>query len=79
MQVGEFIEVFVDPPLEVCEKRDVKGLYKKAREGKIENFTGISDPYEKPKKPDIILKTDQETVEESAQIVIDHLEKRGIL
>lgn len=78
-QVGNFIEVFVDTPLEVCEKRDVKGLYKQAREGKIENFTGISDPYEEPESPDIVLKTAQESVQESAGIVIDHLKKIDII
>jgi adenylyl-sulfate kinase len=78
-EVGEFVEVFVNTPLEVCEERDVKGLYKQAREGKIENFTGISDPYEEPENPDLELKTDQETVKESASIVIDHLEEEGFL
>jgi adenylyl-sulfate kinase len=78
-QVGEFVEVFVNPPLEVCEKRDVKGLYKQAREGKIENFTGISDPYEEPQNPDIELRTDQESVQESAENVINYLEENGLL
>lgn len=78
-QVGEFVEVFVNPPLEVCEERDVKGLYKQAREGKIENFTGISDPYEEPKNPDIELRTDQESVQESAETVINYLEENGLL
>ena len=78
-EVGEFVEVFVNTPLEVCEERDVKGLYKQAREGKIDNFTGISDPYEEPENPDVELKTDQETIEESAEIVINHLEEQGIL
>ncbi len=73
-EVGSFIEVFVCPPLEVCEERDVKGLYQQAREGKIENFTGISDPYEDPEDPDIKLRTDKETVEESAHKIIDYLE-----
>ena len=53
---GEFLEVFIDTPLEECERRDVKGLYKKAREGKLKNFTGIDSPYESPENPDIHLK-----------------------
>lgn len=64
-----FIEVFVDCPLEVCEQRDVKGLYKKAREGKIKNFTGISSPFERPENPDIVLKT----AEVDAKILLDEL------
>ena len=76
---GGFIEVFVNAPLEVCERRDVKGLYQQAREGKIDNFTGISDPYQEPENPDIELRTDQETVEESAAKVIGHLEERGFI
>jgi len=56
--IGEFVEVYVNAPLELCEARDVKGLYKKARAGEIEEFTGISDPYEPPEEPEIELKTD---------------------
>lgn len=63
---GNFIEVFVDTPLKVCEQRDVKGLYKKAREGEIENFTGIGSPYEAPENPDFKIKTMEETVEDAA-------------
>ncbi len=77
--VTNFIEVFVKCPVEVCEQRDVKGLYKKAREGIIKNFTGISDPYEEPENPEIVLDTDKESIEESVQIVIDHLEKQGYI
>jgi len=77
--IGEFIEVYVNAPLEVCEERDVKGLYKKARAGEIENFTGISDPYEPPENPDIELRTDKETVEESARKVITYLEEKGYI
>ncbi len=64
--IGEenFIEVFVNTPLEVCEERDVKGFYKKARAGEIKNFTGISSPYEAPENPDFEIKTEEETVEE---------------
>ncbi|MCK8816111.1 adenylyl-sulfate kinase [Natroniella sulfidigena] len=78
-EVGEFVEVFVNPPLEVCEERDVKGLYQQARDGKIANFTGISDPYQAPENPDLELRTDQETLEESAQKVIDYLAEQNYI
>jgi adenylylsulfate kinase len=78
--IGEgFIEVFVDAPLEVCAERDVKGLYKKAFAGEIEQFTGVSDPYEPPAAPELHLKTDEEMPEESARRVITELEERGYL
>ncbi len=70
---GEFIEILIDCPIEICEKRDVKGLYEKARAGIIKNFTGVSDPYEAPVKPEITVKTGELTLEESAQQVIDYL------
>ncbi|WP_417685348.1 adenylyl-sulfate kinase [Pseudidiomarina gelatinasegens] len=70
---GEFVEVFVDTPLEVCEQRDPKGLYKKARAGDIANFTGISSPYEQPTAPEIHLKTAELSIEGTAQQVIDYL------
>ncbi len=76
---GSFIEVFVNAPLAVCEERDVKGLYQQAREGKIENFTGISDPYEEPENPDLELKTDVESIEESSEKVIRYLEDEGYI
>jgi adenylylsulfate kinase len=69
----EFIEVFVDCSLAVAEERDPKGLYKKARAGEIKNFTGIDDPYEAPVNPEIHLKTDEMTLEEEVQIILDHL------
>jgi len=72
---GEFIEVFVDTPLEVCAERDVKGLYKKAMAGEIKNFTGLDSPYEAPERADIHLKTDEMTAEECAQTVVDFLSK----
>jgi len=72
---GDFLEVFVNTPLEVCEQRDPKGLYKKARAGKIPNFTGISDPYEPPLTPELEIRTAECTVEEAAQQVIDLLKK----
>ncbi len=70
---GTFIEVFVDCPLEVCEQRDPKGMYKKAREGIIKEFTGISAPYEEPENPEIHLRTDKNSIEECTQIMIDYL------
>lgn len=76
---GEFIEVFVDTPLSLCESRDPKGLYQKARKGEIENFTGISSPYEAPLSPEIELKTDEEDIETSVNKIIDYLKKRGYL
>ena len=69
----DFVEVFADAPLEVCEQRDVKGLYKKARAGEIKGFTGIDDPYEAPSGPEVVCATDKQTPEESAQQVIDKL------
>ena len=66
-----FVEVFVDAPIEVCEQRDVKGLYEKARRGEISNFTGISSPFEKPEHPDVHLHTDKQTINESVQAVLD--------
>lgn len=77
--VTNFIEVYVKCPIEVCEERDVKGLYEKARNGEIDNFTGISDPYEEPDDPEITLETDKEDIEESVQKVIDYLGEHGYL
>lgn len=74
-----FIEVFVDIPLEVAEKRDPKGLYKKAREGKIPEFTGISAPYEEPEHPEIKIRSDQKSVEEAVQEIVDYLDSKGLL
>jgi len=79
-KVGEdFIEIFVDAPLEVCAERDVKGLYKKAFSGEIPQFTGVSDPYEAPTSPELHIKTDEEEPQESARRVIGHLEQLGYL
>lgn len=74
-----FIEVFVDCALEEAEKRDPKGLYKKARAGEIKNFTGIDDPYEAPERPEIHLHTDRMTLQQEVDLVIDYLERHGIL
>jgi adenylyl-sulfate kinase len=76
-EIGEFIEVFVECPVAVCAERDVKGLYAKAFAGEIEDFTGVSDPYEEPENPEIICHTAQETPEESAAKVIAYLEEHG--
>ncbi|SMQ74086.1 adenylylsulfate kinase /sulfate adenylyltransferase subunit 1 [Altererythrobacter xiamenensis] len=70
---GEFVEIFVDTPLEVAEERDVKGLYKKAREGKLKNFTGIDSPYEAPEKPDITVNTVEMSPQEAAQHIVRSL------
>jgi adenylyl-sulfate kinase len=76
-EIGEFIEVYVECPVAVCAQRDVKGLYAKAFAGEIENFTGVSDPYEEPENPEIVCHTAQETPEESAATVIAYLEGQG--
>ena len=74
---GSFIEVYVSCPIDVCEKRDRKGLYKKARLGQISNFTGLSDPYEPPEAPEVVLDTAKESAEESMQKVIATLRMLG--
>ncbi|NOR54703.1 MAG: adenylyl-sulfate kinase [Sulfurovum sp.] len=79
VEADEFIEVFIDTPLEVCESRDPKGLYKKARTGEIPNFTGISSPYEGPEKPEIHIKNDKISIEDVTQQIIDYLQDRGYL
>jgi adenylylsulfate kinase len=74
-----FVEVFVDAPLAVCESRDVKGLYKKARSGEIKEFTGISDPYEAPLRAEVVCHTDVETVSQSAEKILRKCEELGYL
>jgi adenylylsulfate kinase len=76
---GDFIEVYVSTPVEVCEERDVKGLYRKARAGEIKGFTGIDDPYEPPLDPEIEISTAGETPEESATRIVKELEVRDYL
>ncbi len=76
---GSFIEVFVNCPVEVCEERDVKGLYAKARSGEIKQFTGISDPYEEPVSPEINIRTDQISPEDAADEIIEYLIEKGKL
>ena len=73
MPPGRFIEIFVNAPLDVCEARDPKGLYAKARSRKIKEFTGISAPYEIPENPELELRTDHLTVAESVASILDHL------
>lgn len=77
--VERFIEVFVNTPLEECERRDVKGMYQKARRGEIKNFTGIDDPYEAPVQPEIVIDTVEKTAEENARSIISYLLERGYL
>jgi len=74
-----FIEVFVEAPLEVCEQRDPKGLYAKARAGELKQFTGIDDPYEPPEKAELIVHTDKQTPQEAAASVLELLAERGIV
>ena len=76
---GRFVEVFVDCPLEVCEERDTKGLYKKARAGEIKEFTGISAPYEPPFDPEVTVNTAELSIEESAHAVVASLVKTGLV
>lgn len=75
----EFIEVFVDCSLDEAEKRDPKGLYKKARAGEIKNFTGIDDPYEAPDKPEIVLRSDQMSLVEEVDLLLAYLTERGVI
>ena len=74
-----FFEIYVECPLEEAEKRDPKGLYKKARAGEIKGFTGIDDPYEEPEKPELVIHTAEQTVEESAKALLDLLEEKQIV
>ena len=76
---NSFIEVFVDCPLEICEQRDPKGSYRKAREGVIREFTGISAPYEKPENPEIHLRTDRLSVADSVQVIMNYIEQNNII
>lgn len=73
---SDFVEIYVDCPLEICEKRDPKGIYKKARNGQIKDFTGIDSPYEKPINPDIVIHTEENSLEECVDKIMDYLEKR---
>jgi adenylylsulfate kinase len=79
MKSGEFIEVYVQVSLEAAEKRDPKGLYKKARAGQIKGFTGIDDPYEEPEKPEILIQTEKTSAADAAKEILAYLEKGGYL
>ena len=76
---GDFIEIYCKASLETCEARDVKGLYKRARAGEIKNYTGIDSPYEVPENADLIIDTDQETIEDSVSIIVSFLKKKTII
>lgn len=79
MKEGEFVEVLVDASIETCEKRDPKGLYKKARAGEIKNFTGISDPYEAPEKPELVLDSNTKGIDELANEVVAYLKAKSLI
>jgi adenylylsulfate kinase len=76
---GDFLEIYCRCPLEVCEQRDVKGLYRRARHGEIKDFTGISSPYEEPEKPELVVDTGLLSLDESVEIVLTMLRERGII
>ncbi len=78
-EIGNFVEVYLKCPIEVCRQRDVKGLYKLVDEGKIKNFTGVDDPYEEPEHPELVVETDKETVEESVNRIFAKLVELGYL
>ena len=78
-ETTNFMEVFAKCPIEVCMERDTKGLYKKAQEGQLDNFTGVNHPYEEPKNPEIVVETDKETPEESTTRVLSYLEQIGLI
>jgi adenylylsulfate kinase-like enzyme len=77
MQPGEFIEVFVDAPLEVCETRDPKGLYRKARRQEISNFTGIASPYEPPENPELRIDSAATSATQAVDVLVEYLQTRG--
>ncbi|WP_200759047.1 adenylyl-sulfate kinase [Effusibacillus dendaii] len=79
LEEGEFIEIYVKCPIEQCEQRDPKGLYKKARRGEIPDFTGISSPYEEPDSPELVIESNQLTVDECVDQIVDFLKNRGIV
>src|SRR5579885_2492985 len=78
-EIGNFVEVYVKCPIEVCRQRDVKGLYKLVDEGKIQHFTGVDDPYEEPEQPELVIETDKQTVAESVQAILAKLDELGYL
>ena len=78
-EIGNFVEVYVKCPLDVCRQRDVKGLYKLVDEGKIQHFTGVDDPYEEPEQPELVIETDKETITESIDRIFTTLVEHGYL
>lgn len=78
-EIGNFVEVYVKCPIEVCRQRDIKGLYKLVDEGKIKNFTGVDDPYEEPEHPEVVVETDKETPTESVTRIFTRLVELGYL
>lgn len=78
-EIGDFIEVYVKCPLEVCRERDVKGLYKLVDEGKIQHFTGVDDPYEEPENPDLVIETSKQSLEESVETLLAKVRSLGYL
>ncbi|MCY8978233.1 adenylyl-sulfate kinase [Bacillus halotolerans] len=76
---GEFLEIYIKCPLQICEQRDPKGLYKKARNGDIKHFTGIDSPYEAPLSPDLIIESDQTSIADGADLIIKELQHKGII
>ena len=78
-EIGNFVEIYVKCPLEVCRERDVKGLYKLVDEGKIQHFTGVDDPYEEPENPDLVVETDKQTIEESVAVILAKLAELGYI
>jgi adenylylsulfate kinase len=79
MMGDRFVEAYVKASVETCEERDVKGLYAKARSGEIKEFTGVSDPYEPPENPELVLETEQQSPEESAKQILLYLEERQLI
>jgi adenylylsulfate kinase len=78
-QIGNFVEVYAKCPIEICQQRDVKGLYKLVEDGKLKNFTGVDDPYEEPEHPELVIETDKETIEESVERIFAKLIELGYL
>jgi adenylylsulfate kinase-like enzyme len=79
MEPGEFLEIYVNTPIEVCEERDPKGLYRRARLGQIQNFTGISSPYEAPETPDYVIDGGDGDPESAARMMVQELRARGVI
>jgi len=79
LETGEFIEVYIDTPIDICEQRDPKGLYKKARAGEIKDFTGIDSTYDVPENPEIHVKTAEKSIQECAEQIVNHLVEQGFI